>query len=148
MNSMKKVGVCIQDLGPSQLAYDFIRNANQTLQNRYDLSIFAFYENLTRCVMGPSFGTFNLTEVFGFDGVLITTSLILTHQTLKFPRPSKRIYYVNDIEWGKGIPVEFCQSVFRSGVELVARCEDYAKLVENNFNVPCKVSDFNVEKFI
>ena len=134
---MLKIGVCVSNFGPSQLSYNFLKNANEMLKNRCDISVYGFYENLSRPLIGPSFGIFNMTEVYGFDGVLVTTTVQQTFQTLNFPRPSKRVFYVNDIEWVRhhGLSYEYYQHVFRSKIRKVARSEEHAYIIKNCFNI-------------
>lgn len=149
---MKKIGAVIQDFGPSQIAYEFLKSSNGLLSKRLDVSIYGFYENLTKAVMNPIFATMNFTEIFGFDGILITTSALQTHQSLQFPRPSKRIFYSWDIEWvrHKGIGFELQCEIYRNPkIEVWARNQNHASLIENNFNTKCKINEnFDILKFL
>lgn len=146
---MIKLGFCVEDFGPSQLSYSILKSCNDYLIKNNDISVYGFYENLHKPVFGPAFGIFSLAEVYGFDGILITTTAHQTYQTLKWPKPTKRIYYVNQLEWGNNIPYEYFASIFRSGVEIVTRSEDYAKLIRNGFNIDCKVNEnFNLKEFV
>lgn len=146
---MIKVGFVLNSFGPSQLAYECIKQCNLLLRERFDIAPYGFYENLGKNVVSPNFSLMNLTEAYGFDGILITTTAYQTFQTLNYPGPKKHIFYSYDLDWlhQKG-QAEFYLQCYRNA-ESWTRNQVYSDLIKNNFNIESKVNpDFNLESFI
>lgn len=148
---MHKLGVVLENVGPTQVTYDFLKKGIELVSNRFDVSLFLFFENLSRPILPPPFAMMNFAEIYGFEGTLITTTAYQTYQTEKYIGPQRRIFYSYDVEWvrhRKNLPVEFYNQVYRN-TEVWARSEDHKKLIENCFNIEVKVNeDFNLEKFL
>jgi len=146
---MIKIGVVLKDFGPSQLAYEFLSQTNKLLRERFDIAPYGFFENLGKPVISPNFSLMNLTEAYGFDGILITTSAYQTFQTINYPGPKRHIFYSYDLDFlsQKG-QAEFYFQCYRN-TESWTRNQVYSDLVKNNFNIESKVNpDFNLESFI
>lgn len=147
---MIKLGIIVESFAPSQLGYTFVKQANELLVKRGDIAIYGFFENLTRPLINPNFALMNLTEVYGFDGTIVSTNAYQAYNIQNFVGPTRRILYAYDIDWRRnhGLPAEFFLDVFSKN-EVWTRSEDYKKIIDNNFNLDCKINeDFDLEKFL
>lgn len=146
-----KLGFIIDNFGSSQLAYNLIKKLNEFLENRQDICIIGFFENLQRQVTLPNFCTMNVTETYGFDGTVVCTNPEQVQMIKRFPGPKRIIYYVHNLPWipYKGLEVEYFQDVFCDpSIEIQTRCEDYAALIKNNFGRDSTVNKMEIEKFL
>ena len=95
---MKKIGVLINNLGPSQLAYYLIKNGNKFVKNGDKDLIAFFYEIVPEC-MRPNFSLMNLSEAYNYNGILVATDANSASRIIEFPGTTNRFFYVWDLEW-------------------------------------------------
>lgn len=147
-----KIGFCLEDLGPSQLSYEFITNSNQILEKGITFDIIGFYEGVARPCIPINFATMQIAEAWGFDGILIATSLSTAQKVLKCPSASKKIFLVWDLEWlrTKNLNFRDLREVYANPkLTLVARGADHAKVIEDLWHKKCEVvNGFDLEKVI
>ena len=147
---MHKIGIIVDSFSASQLTYTFLKQANSLLERRSDIAIYGFFENLNKPVTNPNFALMNLTEVYGFDGIVVATNCLQAYQILNYPGPKRKLLYAYDVDWKRnnGLPAEFFLETFKS-FEIWTRGEDYKRLIDSLFNVDSKVNEtFDVEKFL
>ena len=102
----------------------------------------------------PSFPVMQSVEAWGQQGVMISTDLSTTCKLIKFPSASKKFFYVWDLEFLRGfapINYDLIKKVYlNKDIDLIARCEHHAKVIENNFNrkVTKIVQDFNIAEIL
>jgi hypothetical protein len=145
---MKRLGILINNYGPSQLAYNAIRIANDIVATT-DVEPTLFYENLVLPCLRPMCSVMCFNELFSFNGLIITTSIKQTRSVIKYPNPSKVIFYAWDLEWLRG-PSNFTDNVhvYRS-TKVITRSNDYAKAISNFANIEVDViEDFNIKKLL
>lgn len=150
---LKKVGVLVKHLGPSQLSYYFINNSNKLLDARPELDIISFYENPNPPCITTKFATMQIFEAWNYDGIQIATTLSTADKLIKFPVAKRKIFYVWDLEWIRNIQKDFDKfsSIYSNpGLELVARSYEHKSLIESCWNVGVKkvVENFNMEELI
>lgn len=148
-----KLGILINNLGPTQMAYRFISQTNALMHERFDIDIIAFYENITRHCMLPLFGCMQLNEAWGYNGPLIATDLTTARKLIKFPGTKNKYFYVWDLEWLRLRRKNFTElyNIYGSKkLKLLARSASHAQLIANCWNreVPTIVDDFNINKII
>jgi len=134
---MKKIGVLLNNLGPSQLNYYFIKSTNELLAKRTDLDIVVFYENLQVKCLPTNFASMPILEAWNFHGPMIATSLSTAAHLIRFPSSCKKIFYINDLEWIrlKNKNFSVLQSVYSSKeLTLIARSNDHKNIIENCWN--------------
>ena len=95
----------------------------------------------------------NTTELPYFDGTLIATSISTCLTAIKSISPSKKIFYVWDLEWMRNTGRNYehsIQAFIDKSVVLVARSESHAKAIKNycNKTPSCIAEDFNIEKMM
>lgn len=144
-----KAGILVESLGMSQKAYEIIRSLNQLegLDEYWDMMV--FYLEFDRFILPPKFALMNMVEAYGLDAPLISTSINTTKISLKCVRPTKRFFYVFDMEWTSSMhDVDELLDVYMNPkVELIARSADHAKVLEQCWKKPIDIiENFNYEK--
>lgn len=150
---METVNIFVTDFGASQLAFNLWMNLRARIKDHADISPFVFYENLRRTPMPPNFALMQIAEGWGQHGVGIATSLSTASKMRHFPALSQRFFYVWDLEWLRMRPrIYDVYSTFylEEDVQLVARCEQHAELLVNNFNKEpvAIIPNFNIDSFM
>lgn len=144
-----KAGILIESLGLSQKAFEIIKEINKigSLEDYWDIVI--FYLDYDRIIIPPLFAMMNITEAYGMDSPLISTSIETTEISLNCIKATKRFFYVFDMEWThKTYDVDKLLNVYMNPkVELIARSDDHATVIEKCWKKPAAViENFNYEK--
>ena len=148
-----KLGLILEDTSANQISYHAIRNLNFATNNNNDKDFVIFFENATPTVIQPAFAFMNSSEIWIFDGTLISTTAANTMLSINAIAPKKKFFYVWDLEWcrphGKGFDY-MIQAYNNKGVDLIARSEDHAKAIKNycNRDVCGIVTDFNMDQLM
>ena len=132
-----KLGLAFNNLGPSQLAYHFTVNATKLLEEGVGVDVICFYQDLQRTALEQNFAMMQMAEAYGFDGTLVATSFSTAKKTLQLPTPTKKAFYVWDLEWLRMKKKDFrsLQQVYGNPeLLLIARSEDHARVLENAWN--------------
>lgn len=149
---MQKLGVALGDLGQSQLAYHLIRHANE-LASTSEVDVIAFYESLAPSCLPVNFACMPMAECWGYDGVVVATSVSTAEKVLRCPSPKKSFFYVWDLEWMRPkypTPFEYWRGIYGSpDLTLVARGRDHQSLLEKVWNREVLLNeDFDLRKFL
>ena len=146
-----KIGIIVDDTSANQLAYCAISKVNEEIKktNRNDFVL--FFENATPTVVTPLFACMNISEIWNFDGVLVSTTVSNTLTSINAVTPKKKYFYVWDLEWSRVHGKDFENSIgayTNPEISLIARGYDHAKAIENycNKKVSGIVSDFNIKQ--
>jgi len=147
---VKKVGIAVNNLGMSQLSYNITVEINNLLLENHSLDIVLFYENISESCMYPMFARMNISEIWSFDGMLISTDLKTSELSLKCLTPRKKIFYCWELEFLKDKNYIKNIEIYRNEeLELITRSNHYAKALENYCNrKPYVVENFNLRKII
>lgn len=130
----------------SQLSYFALTNK---VPDGY--SLYGFYQNIGPVIVEPRVPLFHCFEMYNFDGHIISTDIGTTQQLLKTFSAKQKIFYIWDLEWiRKRGTYEFYRSVYcNPELTLVTRGTEYARLVEDCWNVKCHVvENVNYEEFV
>ena len=144
-----QLGLILPHLGASQLSYLAIHHANH--MNRQGNPVILFYEDLVEPCIPLISPCMNVNEIWGFDGLLIATSIDSCLAMINAPNPSKKVFYVWDLEWLRGkTDFEYNNRAYRhEKVELVCRSESHADILENYSNRRATViPDLFLPKFV
>ena len=146
-----KIGIIIDDLSASQLSYYVIKNINEYLGSA-DCDFVIFFENSSTSILQPEVGTMNINEIWGFDGILISTSVSTTLSMINTFAKAK-YFYVWDLEWTRRHGKDFSyliQAYNNKDVKLIARSKEHALAIENyaNRTVDHIVNNFNLKKIV
>ena len=146
-----KLGIIIDNLSSSQASYYSIKNINDECQNSAKDDYVIFFEDMTANTLDPHFAIMNSSEVWSFDGILVSTSVSNSMLMLNSVNASKKFFYVWDLEWSRsfGRDYEYGSRAFKnSEIGLIARSNDHAIAIKNycNRDVCGIVPDFNMAK--
>lgn len=146
------VGVLVSSLAASHMAFSLIRQGNRALRERAVDDLVAFYERPSRPCLEMVFAAMQENEAWSFDGVAIATSLATASRLSRCPRPSRRLFYVWDLEWLRlgAFDHAAVRSVYRDpSLRLVARGPDHVRLIENCWGVTAAVvPDFDFRQLL
>ena len=106
MQKNKQIGVLLEDFSASQLTFYAIKNMNNHLDNS-DFDFVGFFENSTPSMIPPKFSTMSVSEIWGFGGVAIATSVTTALSLQKTCLPIKKYFYVWDLEWSRQGGIEY-----------------------------------------
>ncbi len=148
-----KLGIAVNHLGPSQLAYAIAKNIHELLVKEPGVDVCVFYENATKPSFPPNCAIMPFVEAWHFDGVLINTTLSTAEKSLTFAGPRRKLFYVWDLEWLRFQQKEYRQSQAIYGherLELLARSADHKQILESLWNRPVAavVEDFDLLKIL
>lgn len=147
-----KLGIALNNLGASQLNFYLARNANAAIAATRGLDVVVFFETMQRPCLPLSFASMQMPEAWGFDGVLIATSLSTVEKVVRCPSADKKIFFVWDLEW-----LRFPQKQYRAfralyahpELTLVTRGPDHARAVEEAWNVKAHVcGNFDMQRLL
>lgn len=150
---MIKIGFLLSHLGINQLAFHFILNANNFLQEENNVDIIAFVCNLSPPIQYPNFASMNINEAFDFDGIVVATTLNTAQKMAHFPGPQCRYFYLWDLEWMRspGYNFENLLAIYNNPhLKLIARNNEHAMLIEKCWNRPVHaiIPNCDIRKFI
>ena len=148
-----KLGIILEDTSANQLSYYVIRNLNLAANNNRDKDFVVFFENATPNVIQPTFAIMNSSEIWNFDGVLISTTASNTLLSINAIAPEKKFFYVWDLEWARphGKRFDYMIEAYNNPeISLIARSDDHAKAIHNycNRDVCGIVPNFNMDQLM
>lgn len=149
-----KLGLAVNNLGPSQLTYYLVKNANAALAANPTLDIAAFFETPVAPALAANFATMPMYEAWGYDGVLIATTFETARKSQACMSPAARLFYVWDLEWVRPHARRSYRewaSVYRDlSLSLLVRSEEHARVVERCWNRPvlAVVDDVNIDQIL
>ena len=130
------LGIILPSLEMSQLAYETINTINQEIINGSPHSYVIFFEELSTVCVQPLCAVMNISEIWSFDGLLISTTLENTLASLKVTSNMRRAFLLWDCEWLRGRTNYLLNlSILRNPeLLLIARSEDCAFELERYAN--------------
>ena len=146
-----KIGIILEDLSASQLSYYVIKNINEYVgSDNYDFVI--FFENSATSILQPDVSIMSISEIWGFDGTLISTSISTTLSMINAFAKSK-YFYIWDLEWVRRHGKDFhylIQAYNNKDVKLIARSKEHALAIENycNRKVDHIINNFDLKKIV
>lgn len=144
---MESIGVLLPHLGSSQKSYTSISYINHILTNSALYDFVLFYENLVNPCIKPLCAVMNISEIWSFDGILISTTLDNTSFAIKSIKPRRKLFYIWDLEWERKHDFNYNINIYRSQeIELIARSISHQNAIENycNRKVNAVIPDFNL----
>lgn len=147
-----KLGIAVNTLGPSQLNYLLVKQANALLAGRTDLDIVAFYEGLARPSQVPHFASMQMAEGWCFDGPVVATTLSTAEKLLRFPATPRRLFYCWDLEWVRVPRRQYAPLRHVYGnpeLTLIARTQEHARIIRQCWNREAQVvEEFDLPRLI
>jgi hypothetical protein len=151
---MNKIGILIDNLYASQLAYYVAHNVNQHLSKDWLTNFIIFVKDLVIPVLAPECAVMRWEELWGFEGKIISTTLEGTQKAVHTPGPTEIAYYAYDLDWTRlsGIPsYENLREVYQNkDIKLITRNDEYKKFIEWSWNrkVDGIAEDFDLKKIL
>ena len=136
-----KFGVMVHSLRACQQNYYLIQSLNEMASDSgHDLIV--FFEEPAVASAPVKFATMQAIEGYSFDGVLIATNFQLARKLARYPGPAHKIFFVWELEWmlmngalHRDLRAVYCNP----NLKLVTRSQEYAKIIEDVWNLPNKV---------
>jgi len=148
---MINITAVVNDLGPSQKSFYFIKNFNELSRNP-NFSCSAFVCNIGVPVTKPLFSCSSVSFFSDYFGIAISTSIAEADMLLKSSNNSKKYLYLWDIEWlVKAMNYsQVCNILTEKRLKIIARSKSHAKIIENFCNKkPIGiVEDWNKEQLL
>lgn len=149
-----KFGIALNNLGPSQLTYYLVRNANASLLADPRLDLTVFFEQAVPPALAANFAAMPMYEAWGYDSLLVATSFETARKAQACLSPTGRFFYVWDLEWTR----PFCRRSYREwaavyrdpSLSLLARSAEHARVIEQSWNRPVLgvVDDMNINQLL
>ncbi len=149
---MQILNIMTQDLAVSQKNYLLIRNANQIQTKDPYKNVQVFVENLGRICLRSNFAVMSAVEAWGEKNPFVATNLSSAAKLMHYPIPSRKLFYLWDLEWLRGNPRmnynTYSIVYLNPDLELVCRSKEHADITENTFNrkVSYVVDDFDLNQ--
>lgn len=142
------IGIAVPHIGPSQLGFLAVQRCNHGLISTPH-SYTIFYQEMVPFCMQPSVPVMNVTEMWGFNGTIIATTLDLAEMALNVS--GDKIFYPWDLEFLRGNK-NFMRnvSIYRNpNLRLIARSNDHGIELSNYCNRdPEVVHDLDIFRMI
>lgn len=132
----KNIGIIINRTSMNQLAYESIYTINKEILTGSEYDYRIFFENLDATCISPMCSVMNISEMYAYDGLIISTTLENSKMSLKTIGDIHRAFLIWDLEFIRN-EKNFLDNirVYRDPrLFLIARSEDAAKAVENYCN--------------
>ena len=153
MQKVFSVGIIVPSFLSSQMVYYSTKYTNVLLSQSNLYDIVFFYEQLAQMHLKPLCACMNISEIWSFSGLLVSTTIHNTILASKAIIPAKKVFYVWDLEWLRPGNQNYLYNIqaYRSPhIELVARSMDHAQVIENycNRQVKAVIPNFQIDGFI
>ena len=146
-----RAGIVVDALGVSQLAVQLTQELNKIDEMDEYHDVILFYHEYDRIVIPPLFGMMQEQELWGFDAPVLATSLETADRILRCPGPTKRLFYVWELEWiiAKH-DIDYTSQIYcNPRIELIARSQEHYNTIKSCWREPAHIiEDFNHEEII
>ncbi len=132
---MINITAVLEDLGPSQKAFYFIKNFNELSRNQ-NFSCSAFLCNIGVPVTKPLFSCSSVSFFSDYFGIAISTTIAEADMLLKSHNNSKKYLYLWDMEWlTRSMNYsQVCNILLDKRLKIIARSKSHAQIIENFCN--------------
>lgn len=130
------IGIILRSLECSQIAYEVISTINAEISNGSPHDYRIFFENLQLYTVNPLCAVMNVSEIWSFDGLLISTTIKNTALSLKTVCNTKRIFWSYDLDFLRDKQnYLYNLSIYRNNkIDLFTRSKDASDAVYNFCN--------------
>ena len=142
----KKIGIIVDNLGASQKSFEIINAANSFTETNTDCCIIFQNEYIPSCVK-PNICCLNSSEIWGYNGCIVSNCLETTRLSLKASSNGPRIFYIWDIFWlrrGQEIYDHNIDILIEPSLLLCCRSNSHANMIENYCNRRPLVTHFDI----
>ncbi len=127
----------------SQKCFYITKQLNEIVDANYRFSPYLFYKEYAKSIDVNRFCSLQDKEAWSFDAPVIATSLESAQYLINFPCPTKKFFYVWDLDWiFNNYTYEYLQGLYQhNDLELIARNESHANLIEKCWKKPVDIMD-------
>lgn len=135
---VNKIGILIDHLDASD---KLIYLGAKAAYSGVETDIVVFYMNISNLSMQIPIAFMEQSECFSFDGTVIATSIETAERLLTFPGPTKKLFYVWNMEWiNNPQPYSRFVNVYNNpSIDLVARSSRDAAILTEIWKPPVDV---------
>lgn len=148
----KSVGIIINSFFNHQLPEKLFSSLNKLADSNPEIDPIVFRQNTSIFPSFPRFAIMNLRECWGFKAPVISTDMSTTEYLLSFPGPTKKLFYVWNLEWifQSNLQIETVEKIYLADdINLIARNQIHYNILKNNFKEPIGIlEDFNHEQLL
>ena len=142
-----KAGILVKRIDSSQLGFNITNTINHISNNMVNVDITVFAQEPSAPPMTPLFATMAETEAWGFDGPIISTSLETASTLINVTGPTKKYFYLWDLEWMRleDFTHKKLSKIYNNeNIELIARSKRHIDIIGKCWKYPLHMmSDFN-----
>ena len=151
MQRNNQIGFIINDTTASELSFRLIKGINDYLDDDGKQDFVLFVENSSASIIEPHFATMSMSEIWNFNGSLISTSVSTSLSMNKCFAPKAKYFYIWDLEWIRNTGREYektIQAFSHKETKLIAKSKDHAKAIENysNREVDYTIQNINIKE--
>lgn len=148
--SLDSIGILLDKPNNNQ-AYFYSSYKSPLFINKHPyLEIALYFVEMPRPKFFPMLPMFQMSELKDFGGHYIATSYKTVTSILNMRLANKYFYVYNLLELFH-VPQDVIQEIKKSGIKIFTRNDDYAKILENHFNLTIesvRVPDFNMDRIM
>lgn len=148
----RSVGVMIDNLGPSQLAFYTIHQLNLYSKASADVDYCVFINNICQPIIDTNFSVMNMSESMSFGGDLIAPTFELADKLINLVNQSNKHFHVWELEWIKNpyLYEKYVGILRNKELKLSTRSIFYANAIEKYSGVKITnfTPNFNIKKII
>lgn len=142
---MNSVSVIVDKWECSQLCYLVAQWFNKIIATS-NIDCVVFCKDLDRPFIQTDFSIMNISELYSFRGLAISTNIENTKQLINACLDADKVFYVWDLEFIRNKNYIENLSIFRSSeIDIITRSEDYSKEIQNFCNrKPSVIEHLNI----
>lgn len=145
-----KAGFVVQRLNGSQQAYKLCQTANAMVMEDL-VDIIVFHDEWDISPIDTAFMMLQKQHMWSYEGILVATDIRSAEQVLKSPGPSKKYFYLWNLEWLyiPGFTNARLSNVYQNpDLDLIVRSTYHADLVTKCWKKPVSIiEDFDKNEF-
>ena len=139
---MIKAGIMLIKVDNSQIGYYATKSLNYIAEKQVNVDIVMFVKEHAVHPVIPLFATMSETDIWGYDAPVIATDLASARTLLSSSGPTKKYFYVWDLEWLR-LPEynheELSKIYNDENIELIARSDRHYMLIKECWKEPAYV---------
>ena len=147
-----KAGILVNRIDASQMGFSITNSINHISENMINVDIIVFTREYSSPPITPLFASMPETEVWGFDGPVISTNLETASTLLNATGPPKKYFYIWDLEWMRmeSFAHKDLSNIYNSEkIELIARSKRHQDIIGKCWKYPSHImNDFNHKDLI
>ena len=144
---MIKAGILLKKIDNSQLGYYVTKAVNKIAENVINTDIIVFAREHVVPPIMPLFSTMPEADIWGYDAPVIATDLETAMVLIDSCGPTKKYFYVWDLEWlrlGQFNHKQLSDIYNNEDIELIARTNRHYMIIKECWKEPSFVMpDFN-----